>query len=59
MNSSTQYKAEGVAKKIAGSVKEAAGKAVGNPRLEADGKAEKTDGKVQEKIGEIKKVLGS
>ena len=59
MKSSTQDKAEGTAKHIAGSVKETAGKAVGNPRLEADGKAEKTDGQIQVKVGEIKKVLGS
>jgi uncharacterized protein YjbJ (UPF0337 family) len=59
MKSSTQDKAEGTAKNIAGSVKEAAGKAIGNPRLEADGKTEKVEGQIQEKVGEIKKVLGT
>ncbi len=59
MKSSTQDKAEGTAKNIAGSVKEAAGKMTGNPRLRSDGKAEKVEGKVQEKVGEIKKVLGA
>lgn len=59
MKSSNQDKAEGLAKKIAGSVKETAGKAVGNPRLEAAGKDEKVEGQIQEKVGEIKKVLGS
>jgi uncharacterized protein YjbJ (UPF0337 family) len=58
MKSSNQDKAEGTAKNIAGSVKEAAGKLIGNPRLEADGKAEKIEGQIQEKVGEIKKVLG-
>lgn len=59
MKSSTQDKAEGTAKKIAGSIKEAVGKAVGNPRLETDGKAKKIEGQVQKKIGEIKQVFGS
>ncbi len=59
MKSSTRDKAEGTAKHIAGSIKEAAGKAVGNPRLEADGKAGKIEGQIQKKVGEIKKVLGS
>jgi uncharacterized protein YjbJ (UPF0337 family) len=59
MKTSTQDKAEGTAKDIAGNVKEAAGKTVGNPRLEADGKSEKIEGKVQTKVGEIEKVLGS
>ena len=59
MKSSTQDQAEGTARNVAGSIKEAAGKAVGNPRLEAAGKAEKIDGQIQKKVGEIKKVLGS
>ena len=59
MKSSTQDKAEGTAKSIAGKIKESAGKMVGNPRLEAKGRAEKVEGKIQKKVGEIKKVLGS
>jgi uncharacterized protein YjbJ (UPF0337 family) len=59
MKSSSQDKAEGTVKRITGSIKEATGKAVGNPRLEAEGKADKTEGQVQQKVGEIKKVLGS
>jgi uncharacterized protein YjbJ (UPF0337 family) len=58
MKSSTRDNAEGTARKIAGSIKEAAGKAVGNPRVEAKGRAEKIDGQIQQKVGEIKKVLG-
>lgn len=58
MKSSIQDKAEGTAKNIAGRVKEVAGKAVGNPRLQADGNAEKVEGQIQKKIGDIKKVLG-
>ena len=59
MKSSTQDKAEGTAKNIAGRVKEVTGKAVGNPRLKAEGKAEQVEGQTQKKIGEIKKVLGT
>jgi uncharacterized protein YjbJ (UPF0337 family) len=59
MKSSTHDKAEGTAKDIAGGVKEVTGKAVGNDRLQADGKAEKVEGQVQKKVGEIKQVLGS
>lgn len=58
MKNSTQDKAAGIFKTVAGSVKEAAGKAVGNDRLQARGKAEKVEGKIQKKIGEIEKVLG-
>ena len=36
MKSSTQDKVEGTAKDIAGRVKEAAGKVIGKPRLEAN-----------------------
>ena len=46
-----------MAKSLAGRVKEVTGKAVGNPRLQAEGKAEKVEGQTQKKIGEIKKVL--
>ena len=58
MKSSTQDKAEGTAKNIAGSVKETTGKLIGNPDMEAAGKAEKVEGQIQEKVGEVKKVLG-
>ncbi|WP_319585726.1 CsbD family protein [uncultured Desulfobulbus sp.] len=58
MKSSTQDKAEGAFHQIKGKVKEFAGKISDKPKLEIEGKAEKTAGKVQEKIGEVKKVLG-
>lgn len=58
MKSSIQNKTEGKWHKIKGKIKQAAGKAVGNRDLEADGKAENTKGKVQEKIGQIKDVVG-
>jgi len=59
MKPSTQDQATGTAKSIAGKVKAATGKLVGNPRLEAAGKADQVEGRVQKKIGEIERVLGS
>lgn len=45
---------KGAAKDAAGSIKEAAGKATGNERLEAEGATEKTMGKVQKGVGNLK-----
>ena len=47
----------GSAKEIKGSVKETIGKAVGNAKLQSDGKADKVEGKVQNAIGGIKDAL--
>jgi uncharacterized protein YjbJ (UPF0337 family) len=47
----------GSAKEIKGSVKETIGKAVGDPKLQADGKADKVEGKVQNAIGGVKDTL--
>ena len=58
MKSSSRDKAEGRAREATGKVKEMAGRAVGNPNLEARGTAEKTEGKVQKKVGDVKKVFG-
>ncbi len=58
MKSSTRDKSEGKWHKIKGKIKQVAGKAVGNPNLEAEGKAENIKGKVQEKVGGIKDVVG-
>ncbi len=46
--------AKGAAKDIAGSIKEAAGKATGNERLEAEGAGERVAGKVQKGVGALK-----
>ena len=59
MKSSTRDQAEGTAKTIAGRVKESTGTMLGNPRLQAGGKAGQIKGRIQKKIGEIKKVLGN
>ena len=44
-------------KEVIGGIKEATGKAVGDAKLTADGKAEKVEGKVQNAIGRIKDAL--
>ena len=58
MKSSRQDQTEGMFHKAKGRVKEVAGKLSDNPKLEAEGTAEKIAGKVQEKIGQVKKVVG-
>jgi uncharacterized protein YjbJ (UPF0337 family) len=45
---------KGAAKDAKGSIKEAAGKATGNERLEAEGAAERVAGKVQKGVGNLK-----
>jgi uncharacterized protein YjbJ (UPF0337 family) len=47
----------GSAKEIKGSLKEAAGKLVGDVKLESQGKAEKTAGKIQNAVGGLKDTL--
>jgi uncharacterized protein YjbJ (UPF0337 family) len=42
---------EGGVKKATGSIKEQAGKAVGNRHLEGEGKAEKTEGHIRSGVG--------
>ena len=58
MKSSRQDQTEGMFHKAKGRVKEVAGELSDNPKLEAEGIAEKMAGKVQEKIGQVKKVVG-
>jgi len=58
MKSSRQDQTEGMLHKAKGKVKEVAGELSDNPKLEAEGTAEKIAGKVQEKIGQVKKVVG-
>ena len=47
----------GSAKQIKGTVKQVIGKAVGDAKLESDGKADKTEGKVQNAVGGLKDTL--
>jgi len=50
-------KLKGAANQVVGSVKEAAGHAVGNPNLEVEGAAQKLKGKTQEAVGEAKDAV--
>lgn len=47
----------GSAKVVKGKIKEALGKAVGDAKLESEGKADKFEGKVQNAVGGIKDVI--
>jgi uncharacterized protein YjbJ (UPF0337 family) len=47
----------GSAKVVKGKIKEAVGKAVGDAKLEAQGKADKIEGKVQNVVGGLKDTL--
>lgn len=47
----------GSAKVVKGNVKEVVGKAVGDAKLEAEGKADKIEGKVQNAVGGIKDTI--
>ena len=47
----------GSGKVVKGNVKEAIGKAVGDAKLEAEGKADQIEGKVQNAVGGIKDTL--
>ena len=47
----------GSAKEIKGSIKETLGKAVGDSKLQSDGKADKVEGKVQNAVGGLKDAL--
>jgi uncharacterized protein YjbJ (UPF0337 family) len=56
--SGSQDEIEGATRNLTGKIKEATGKALGSPRLEAQGDIEQIQGHAQKKVGEIKKVLG-
>ena len=48
---------EGSAKQVLGTTKEVVGKAVGDTKLQSDGKADKIEGKVQNAVGGLKDAL--
>lgn len=48
---------QGGAKEIGGKIKEAAGKLVGNERLQADGMADQAEGKTQKNYGKVKDAM--
>jgi uncharacterized protein YjbJ (UPF0337 family) len=47
----------GSAKEIKGSIKETAGKALGDAKLQSEGKSDKAEGKVQNAIGSLKDTV--
>jgi uncharacterized protein YjbJ (UPF0337 family) len=47
----------GAVKEAEGSVKETVGKALGDAKMQSDGKADKVEGKVQNAIGGLKDAL--
>jgi uncharacterized protein YjbJ (UPF0337 family) len=47
----------GSAKEAKGAIKETVGKALGDAKMEADGKSDKVEGKVQNAIGGLKDAL--
>jgi uncharacterized protein YjbJ (UPF0337 family) len=49
----------GAAKTVAGNIKQAVGKAVGDQKTVADGKTEAAEGKVQNAVGGIKDRIRS
>jgi uncharacterized protein YjbJ (UPF0337 family) len=48
---------EGSIKQAVGGVKQAAGKLIGDKKLEAEGSAEKTEGKIQNAVGGVKDTI--
>jgi len=48
---------EGSAKQVKGAVKEVVGKAVGDAKLQAEGKADKFEGKIQNAVGGLKDAI--
>lgn len=55
--SSTTDKIKGAANQAAGTVREGAGKAVGNKEMEVKGAAQKSKGKIQEGVGKAKDAV--
>ena len=47
----------GSAKQVKGAVKQVAGRAVGDAKLESEGKADKIEGKIQNAVGGLKDTL--
>jgi uncharacterized protein YjbJ (UPF0337 family) len=47
----------GSAKQVQGTIKEAAGKVLGDAKLTAEGKSDKLEGKIQNAVGSVKDEL--
>lgn len=48
---------KGSAKQIKGAAKEIVGKAIGDSKLQSEGKADKIEGKIQNAVGGLKDIL--
>jgi len=57
MKPSTNDQIKGTFHEVKGKIKETAGKATDNPKLEGEGKAEHLTGKVQTKVAQVEKVF--
>ena len=55
--SSTTDKIKGLANEAAGNAKQAAGKVVGNPNLEAEGIVQERKGEAQQAVGKVKDAV--
>jgi uncharacterized protein YjbJ (UPF0337 family) len=49
---------KGRGKEVKGTIKEQAGKALGNERMQGEGQADKVEGKVQKTYGDVKHDVG-
>ncbi len=52
MSQATKDKVEGVAHQAKGAVKETVGDAIGNEKMQAEGKIENAEGHIQKKVGD-------
>ena len=52
-----KHEISGGAKQAGGTVKEAAGKLVGNERLQAEGKIDQVEGKTEKNVGKVKDAI--
>ena len=58
MKQGTKNEVKGGLSKVAGKVKEKAGRAAADPKLEAKGQNQQAAGKVRKKVGQIERVFG-
>jgi uncharacterized protein YjbJ (UPF0337 family) len=58
MKPSTDDKTTGKFHEVKGAIKQKGGELTKNPKLEADGKAEKNAGKAQNFVGKVEKAIG-
>ena len=53
----TDHETKGTLKQAGGSIKEAAGKLVGNERVEAEGAADRVEGKTEKNVGKVENAV--